>query len=77
MFISYYQAIEIFLEKKLDENDVNIPDFIQLNQLAYAFGNHCYEDFNKSVEEQFYDFFNLLNLDWLKIQDKIFNRMNM
>lgn len=74
MFLTYYQAIKIFLENKFDEQDIIIPNSVDMDKLAYVFGNYCYEDFSKSVEEQFYDYFDLQNINWDEIGDKVENR---
>ena len=77
MFNTYYQTIQIFLENKFDEHNINIPDYIEMDKLAYAFGNYCYEDFSKSVEKQFYNFFDLQNINWENVNDKIENLFNI
>lgn len=74
MFLTYYQAIKIFLENKFDWHDITIPNSIDINKLAYTFGNYCCEDFGKSVEKQFYDYFDLQNINWDEIGDKVENR---
>jgi len=74
MFHTYYEIIQFFLEDKFDKHDLTVPDFIEMDKLAYAFGNYCYEDFSKSVEDQFYDYFDLQNINWDEISNKVENR---
>lgn len=74
MFNTYYQTIQIFLENKFEEQDIIIPNSVDMDKLAFAFGNYCYENFSKSVENHFYDYFDLQNINWNEIINKIENR---
>lgn len=61
------------MEDKFEEMDIDLPENIDFEKLSYQFGIYCCEDFYKSVNEQFKQFFMFESdeIDWELISSKM------
>ena len=65
------QVVEEFLDCKLKDLDLEIPEDISKNQLVEAFYWHTEDDCYEWLKDNFKSFFNHGNPDWDQVRDRI------